>query len=384
MSVGAVTARSSRQSVTSFMGSLGPGTRSVVPKLFTGFRGTTAGFQAIGGTAGQLTAKQFSQLMLTGVTGPVVKTRASKLALAKLAVKLLAKRAGGPLGDVGIEVLGTFYRRVLVPVGFPGWGNFPDGWTSNAGTPYPAASPGDYTANGFDNGPWSVVVHNLIDTSDGSPIGGFRYWGHFHAANPVLVPGGLAGDDWQVETRLLPEEGPQNGSKTTAQARVRYRQHAEPKLQTQAAPWTPRNNISITVSTGDPPGFSIANDVVRVRDRGDKAKPKNMFTYLVLKRFANSGGEFKEWVDIFAEATGYIKGSIMLPDELRDTGKETQAKIYWLFVITGINSLDWDKLAELVRYNTIEDIAFGFAGQLSKSASQSLGLTVGFQTGLLN
>lgn len=381
MSVGAVTARSTRHSVSSFMGSLGPGTRSVVPKLFTGFRGTTAGFQAIGGTAGNLTAKQFNNLMRTGITGPIVKTRASRIALAKLALKLIGKKAGGVIGEVVIETSGIFYRRTLVPTGFPGWGAFPDKWTSNAGTIYPGKTLGDYTANGFDIGPWGSSSHNLVDHSDGTPITGFRYWGHFHATNPVPV-GGLPGDDWETKVEQLPKREPK--PKTTAQARVRYRQHPEPKIQATAAPWNPRNNISVSIRTGDPDGFSIANDVVRIRDRGDKAKPKNMFVYLVLKRFANSGGEIKEWTDILAEATGYIKGSIMLPEDLRDTGKETQAKLYWLFYITGINSMDWELLQELVRYNTIEDIAFGFAGQLSKTASQSLGLTVGFQTGLLN
>lgn len=380
MSVGSVTARSTPRSVASFMASLGPGRGTISPRLFTGFRGTTAGFQAIGGTAGNLTAKQFSHLMRTGITGPVVKTKASKKALAKLALKLIGKKAGGSIGEVVIETAGLFYRRVLVPTGFPGWGNFPTGFTSNAGTPYPGASPGDYTANGFDNGPWTTTVHNLIDTSDGAPVTGFRYWGHFHGTTPL--PDGRSGDDWELQTEPLPEPSPKR--KTTAQARVRYRTHAEPKLETKAAPWHPRNNFSVTLGPGTPGGFGIAHDVPRVRDRGDKAKPQNVFTYLVLKRFANSGGELKEWTDIFAEATGYIKGSIMLPDHLRDTGKETQAKLYWLFFITGINSMDWELLQELVRYNTIEDIAFGFAGQLSKSASQSLGLTVGFQTGLVS
>ncbi len=379
MSVGSVTARSSGMSAARFMATLPTGTRTVAPKLFTGFRGTTAGFQAIGGTAGNLTAKQFNQLMRTGVTGPVVKTAVSRRALAKLALKIIGKRAGGVIGEVVREAGGLFYRRVLVPTGFPGWGNFPDGWTSDPGTPFPGASPGDYTANGFDNGPYSVTVHNLIDTSDGSPIGGFRYWGHFHASNPL--PRGRPADDWQLETDLMPESKPK--PLTTAQARVRYRQHSEPRVQPRAAPWHPRRNFAITVGNREPDGFSIANDVPRVRDRGDKVLPKNVFVYFVLKKFANSGGEAKEWIDIFAEATGYIKGSKMLPDHLRDTGKETQAKMYWLFVITGLNSLDWELLGDLVRYNTLEDIAFGFAGQLSKSAARSLGLTVGPQTGLV-
>lgn len=378
MSVGAVTARSSGLTATQFMSGF-KGRTVGGPRLFTGFRGTTAGFQAIGGTAGQLTAKQFSNLMRTGITGPVVNTRVSRLAVAKLALKLLGKRALGQYGDVIVEVGGIAYRRLLIPTGFPGWGNFPTGWTSNAGVPYPGASPGDYTANGFDNGPYGdPTVVNLIDVSDGSPITGFRYWGHFPGTNPL--PNGRPGDDWQRQTDLLPEPAPKLA--TTAQARVRYRQHAKQDLTPKAAPWNPRSNISIALRIDDPGGFSITNDVKRVRDRGDKAKPKNIFTYLVLKKFANSGGEAKEWIDIFAEATGYVKGSIMLPDHLRDVGKETQSKIYWLFFITGINSLDWELLAELVRYNTIEDIAFGFAGQLSKAASKSLGLTVGFQTGV--
>ncbi len=310
--------------------------------------------------------------------------RAMRIGLLKMLAKLIGKKAGGPLADVAREIGAIVYKRTIMPQGFPGWGNFPEGWTSNAGAPYPAIQPGQYTANGFDNGPWSTVVHNIIDTSDGSPITGFRYWGHFHASNPL--PNGRPGDDWATQPQFMPDvfpdPKPNNQPQTTAQARTRYRIHRDKSVPRIPTRWTPRNNVEVSIARGGKGEVKIRKDVARVRDKGDKAKPKNIFVYLVLKRFANAGGETKEWIDIFAEASGYIKGSMMLPERLRDTGLETQAKAYWLFNIQGIENMDWDLLAELVRYNTIEDIAFGFAGQLSKAASRSLGLTVGFQTGV--
>ncbi len=315
------------------------------------------------------------------ITTPYGQAAARKVelrALRKLAAKLLFKKTLGVAGELGPTILEMFWKRVVDPVGFPGWGTFPTGFTSNAGTVYPGKVLGTYTANGFDNGPWSTVVHNLIDTSDGTPIGGFRYWGHFHGTTPL--PGGRPGDDWPTIAQA--HNLTANQTRTTAQARVRYRVHEQTaELATQ--PWHVRQNIGITIRTDRRDPISITQGLPRPRDRGDKAKPANLFVWGVLKAFANAGGEAKEWTDILAEASGYIKGSMMLPEDLRDTGKETQAKIYWLFVVTGINSLDWDRLAELIVENEIEDLVYGFAGQLSKSAAQSLGMTVGPQTGLV-
>lgn len=379
MSVGAVTARSSRQSVGSFMASINlrSGTPSPGPRIFTGFRGTTASLRPLGsGSAMKLTQQQFSQLMLTGSAGPVVKTAASRAALKRLALQLL-----GPLGRAEplISQFGVrLFRRYVDPTGFPGWGEFPEGWTSNNGAPWPEIALGEYTANGFDVGPYSSSAKNLVDTDDGSAIFGFRYWGHFEDAEPETED--AHGDGWPTKFYALPETI--TGEKHSPKRQ--YRKLPDLSMHAQALPrWNVYQNISIAVKGGRRPRVVITNNFPRKRGDDMKTAPKNIFAYFVLKKFANIGGELKEWTDIFAEATGYIRGSMLLPDHLRNTGKETQAKLYWLFFISGINSVDWELLEELVRYNSVEDVVYGLLGRASKSASRGLGLTVGFQTGPL-
>lgn len=293
----------------------------------------------------------------------------ARRALVKLALKLVKKKAFGIGSEALLDVLQMVYVKTLDPVGFPGWGLFPAGWTSNAGTVYPGKVIGTYTANGFDNVPnWSSVALNLIDTSDGAPIPGFRYWGHY-LSNPL--PNGAPGVDWPTKTVSL-----------GVAPRVIYRRLPDLSAPKQAR-WTSRSNIAVTIGRDVRVSEAIKNNVPPKKANDLKAKPASRFIFGVLKRFANAGGEIKEWTDIFADATGYIKGSMMLPLDLRDTGKETQAKLYWLFVVTGINFLDWEELAVLVLENEVEDRVYGFMGQLSKSAAQSLGMTVGPQTGLV-
>lgn len=320
-------------------------------------------------------------------TRGVIKSAASKVALRKLAHRLL-----GPLAIVSpvIAQIGEqIYRKHIDPSGFPGWGSFPDGWTSNPGTPFPGASPGDYTANGFDNGPYSSSAKNIIDTSDGTPITGFRYWGHFEAGNPL--PGGRPGDDWEIVTRIMP------GVQSAVGAQPLYRQLRN-LAQEPMARWSPSSAISITLNIG-PSGrlatdLKFQNNPPRSRDGQSKAKPKNVFIFFALKKLANAGGETKEWVDIFAQAAGYddfvlrqragferLGGPV--PEDIDDGKHETQKKIYYLFWMDGINAVDFDELWELARENVVEDIAYGALGQLSRSAAQNLGLTVGPQTGLV-
>lgn len=373
MSIGAPTYRSHRARVSGHL----PGTRftarpfigarnalTVSSKPFKLFRGSGVSPSTIRGVSAGI----------PGPFGPGAARAVEAAAIKRLAWKLV-KPTFLELAEFAVRPLATqYYRKHIVPTGFPGWVHMAAniGWTSDPGTPYPGAVPGDYTANGFDNNPnWTSVIHNIIDISDGTAIFGFRYWGHFHASNPL--PAGRAGDDWEVGTRVLP--GAVSDNKT------RYRRLTDLAPQIQTEVWSPRKNIAITIGTTEQDPIDISLDVPRIRDREGKAKPANQFVWLVLKRFANAGGEAKEWTDILAEASHYVKGSIALPEDLRDTGRETQAKLYWLFVIGGINSLDWDQLALLIVENEIEDRIYGAMGQLSKAAGQSLGLTVGPQTG---
>lgn len=299
-----------------------------------------------------------------------------KRALKKLAFKLIWKavkpRPLEILSEIGRPLAMMIWNQYIDPTGFPGWGTFPTGWTSNPGTVYPGKALGSYTANGFDNvNQWSAVALNLIDQSDGTPIFGFRYWGHYDA-DPE--PAGGPGVDWTLRTYAVPSANV---------APLPYTRLRNLAVGLQASPWAVRSNIAITIRTDRRDPIDIKQNVPRKRDREDKAKPANGFIWLVLKRFADAGGETKEWTDILADASGYIKGSMMLPPELRDTGKETQAKLYWLFVVTGINSIDWEELAVLIVENEVEDRVYGALGQLSKSAAISLGMTVGPQTGLV-
>lgn len=312
-----------------------------------------------------------------GLGGSPAVRAAERRALARLIAKAVRKKAGGPLAQAGQIVADLVWQKFGDPEGFPGWGNFPESWTSNPGAPWPGIELGDYTINGFDTGPWSGAVHNLVDMADGD-IFGRRYWGHFHAAEPLNAPGSTArGDDWPApKTFVMTRTATQTRTQTLYQKLPNL---AEPLTATQGG----RGNIQIAIRIGARDPINVKRDVPRVRDRGDKATPANAFVYGMLRLLADSLGETREWVDIFAKATGYIRGSMMLPKNLRNTGNEVQAKLYWLFVVTGVNSIDWEQLAMLVVENEIEDRIYGFLGQLSKSAAQSLNLTVGPQTGLV-
>lgn len=298
-----------------------------------------------------------------------VKNKALRRLAGKLIWKFVRPRALEILSELGRPIVHQFWQKNIDPTGFPGWGNFPAGFTSDAGTVWPGIALGDYTANGFDNGPWSAVVVNLIDTSDGAPIPGFRYWGHFPGTTPL--PNGRPGDDWEVKNFAK--------AMTKPSGRTKLRD-LSPDLKAQ--PWHPRQNIVIEFGTALRDPITVRFDKPRVRLKENKIKPANKYVWLVLKKFADAGGELKEWTDILADASGYIEGSMMIPEEIR-YGQETKAKLYWLFNVTGLNSIDWNELAMLILENEFEDAVYGFMGQLSKSAAQNLGMTVGPQTGLV-
>lgn len=311
-----------------------------------------------------------------GAFGGIVSVGAGSAAASKLALKRLATKLVKPLqvADLLRPLATRFWTTQVTPAGFPGWGMFPDQWTSDAGAPYPGISVGDYTANGFDVGPYGPGTENLVDFSDGD-IFGWRYWGHYPWNNNPVTAGGFPAVDWARQTLSL--TSPKTGTKTRSNIKYRILENLMPRLE--VTPWKPTNNIAITITTRREP-TNIKQDVPRKKDGGNKAKPASQFVYAVLKGFANALGEMREWVDILAEASHYIKGSIMIPEEIR-FGHEVQAKLYWLFVVGGINFLDWDELAVLVIENEGEDLIYGFAGKLSKFAAIHLDLTVGPQTG---
>lgn len=284
-------------------------------------------------------------------------------AVRKLAGKLRVPR----LGPIGFALVAgeLIWKVYLEPDNFPGFDNITAGWRKPVVGP--TYSPGDYVPNPFDYGSFDNPPESLLDTADTIFPSWIRYWGDF-GTNPYPDPG--PGDNWETQTRAMPSSSPRG--------RVRYRRL--PNLITSTQPWHPRSNIAFNIGTTfrEP---SIQNNVSRKRNDDGKAKPANQFVFGVLKAFANAGGEAKEWLDILAEASHYHPRSKLIPREL--WGNETQKKFWWLFVAGGINFMDWDQLAVLVVENEIEDRIYGALGQLSKSAAQSLNLTVGPQTGLV-
>lgn len=288
---------------------------------------------------------------------------AERRALRKLAGRLRVPR----LGPIGAAALAAelFYKVYIEPDNFPGFDNITAGWRKPVVGP--SYAPGAYVPNPFDYGSFDNPPESLLDTDDTIFPSWIRYWGDF-GTNPYPV--NRPADNWETSTRVMPS--------TTPRGRVRYRRL--PNLATQTQPWHPRSNIEFTISTAfrEP---AIRLNVQRKRSDDGKAKPANQFIYGVLRALVDFGGETKEWLDILAEASHYHPRSKLIPREL--WGNETQKKFWWLFIAGGINHLDWDQLAVLVIENEIEDRIYGALGQLSKSAAQSLNLTVGPQTGLV-
>lgn len=317
-----------------------------------------------------------------------VNTATSRAAIGR-AAKLLAR---GSLPVLAAAVIGSLlYKKYIDPVGFPGFDGINPGGR-HAEIPH-GFSPGDYVPNPFDIGDFGPPENPaLVDRDDLAPFpGGPRYWGDF-ATNPYDYP--VPGINWPQVLATMPAGLP--ASHPLGSPGIKYKRLPNLAEAYQPDPyWTPRAGFEFELNLEPVPGrdfFRVRNDPPRKRDGNPKIKPANQFIWAVLKKIANAGGEFKEYIDIFAEATGYQPGSIFLPKRLRgtDTGRltgrgdqlQTQAKTWWLFVGGGLNHLDWSLLATLLIENEIEDFVYGQLGKLSKSAAQSLDLTVGPQTGL--
>lgn len=315
-----------------------------------------------------------------------------KRSLAKIAriltgnvVKTVARST--PLSAGALILADLLYNRVVAPDDFPGFDNIAEGWRDEQH--HLGFVPGDYVPNMFDVGPFGPPpARALLDSDDASIPLGIRYWGDFDI-DPYPNP--LPGTNWPTKPIWLPNpETP--ASPSPAPLRVpRYNPQRDLSPRVRPRPrWSPRNNFQISfrvprrggkVASGE--AVKIKHDVPRIRDTpvDDKATPKNVFVYFVMKELANFMGETKEWTDILAEAAGYSRKSLTAPQSIQK-GHETLKKAWWLFVDGGINNIDFEALAVLIVENEIEDFLIGLAGRASKAAARSLGLTVGPQTGL--
>ncbi len=310
--------------------------------------------------------------------------KASLGRIALLVTKTVSRST--PLSLVTFIAADYLYNKVTAPAGFPGFDNIAEGWRDEQ---HHAFSPGDYVPNMFDVGPIGPPPSRaLLDSDDASIPLGIRYWGDF-GVDPYTTPG-TVGDNWPSTPIWLPNPVPAAAPSPAYQPQPNLlpRPARNPERNRRAQARGRHRNITITfrirVGRGKlsaSSSFTVKQDVPggRTGVRDEKAKPANQFIYAVLKATANTLGETKEWIDIFAEAAGYDGRSSAPFDQGRH---QTVNKAWWLFVDAGINNIDFDLLAVLVIENEIEDFVIGIAGQMSKFAARSLGLTVGPQTGL--
>ncbi len=322
---------------------------------------------------------------------PSVSTKGIKFAIKQTQEKTLRRIAGlvvrtvsrsTPLQLITLLVAEYLWNKVVEPNSFPGFDNITEGWR------FPLPSdfgfvPGDYVPNPFDSHPdFHAPVDALLDVADSSIPLGIRYWGDF---NGRPYPDPLPGVNWPTVPIWLPNPVPTPASRPWPRykpqpninprpARVRReRAHARfsnVQIRIRISGRANARTGSVTMKTDVPGG--------RTTDDG-KAKPANQFIYAVLKTLADTMGETKEWIDILAEAAGY-DGRSSAP--LKRGQHQTVQKAWWLFIDLGINNIDFDLLAQLIIENEIEDFLIGIAGNMSKAAARSLGLTVGPQTGL--
>lgn len=283
------------------------------------------------------------------------------------------------------------YRNKYGSQGFPGFDQINPGWRVPIITDIPV---GGYAPNAFDIGPWvGPGPESLLDADDIGPGFSIRYWGDYGAdpyvdvnpppwmvplGEPLARPGGKPlpiriYPDYRVPNppyKKLPDISPRARGRTRQRERRFHRQNFRITLRARGI--------------RGPRSIRIRNNVPRKKQDDIKAKPANSRVFGILKAVANTGGEAKEWIDIFAEAAGYkkfdkFKFTSIMPESLH--GKETQKKVYFLFVMGGLNNIDFDLLFELARENQVEDFLIGLMGRASKSAARNLGLTVGPQTG---
>lgn len=313
--------------------------------------------------------------------------QAQKRSLTRIALLVTRTVARStPLSLVTLIAADYLYNKVVAPSGFPGFENIGEGWRDEQH--HLGFEPGDYVPNLFDVGPFGPPPSRaLLDSDDASIPLGIRYWGDF-GVDPYDVPG-TVGDNWPTEPIWLPNPVPAVAPRRAyePQANLNPRARRQPERNRRAQARARHRNISMTFRIRIGRGrlaasasFTVKNDQPGGRIlRDQKATPANQFLYAVLKTLANTLGETKEWTDILAEAAGY-PGFSSGPFERGH--HQTVQKAWWLFIDGGINEIDFDLLAVLVIENEIEDFVIGVAGQMSKFAARSLGLTVGPQTGL--
>lgn len=331
-----------------------------------------------------------------------------------------------------------WYNRKTEPAGFPGFDNVDPGWRKPVVT---GVALGDYAPNPFDHGDFDNPPESLLDVNTCALPNGCIYWGDF-GVEPYPRP--WPAINWPVIPAFVPPDiiGQSGKRNRIGGRRIPYRSLPnlvigmndliiDDGLTDNVVIEIP---IPVFVGVGAPSRVNPARERVQIRKNAPrkknvlerKARPRNLFVWLVLKKIANAGGEAKEWIDILAEAADYkgwkARGFLRVPltdrtldttrpwqfravgsvvqtgiinrakrpalaDRVRPPGSitdgahETQLKAWFLFKANGLDSIDWELLFQLAVENEIEDFAFGVAGRMSKFSAQNLGLSVGPQTG---
>lgn len=312
-----------------------------------------------------------------------IKRGAQKALARRLAVRMIPIVGTFAASDVGQDLF-MLLRNQVAPTGFPGFGNFTAWWTSNPGTPYPGAAPGDYTANGFDKiDHWTTVARNMIDIGDGSAIAGFRYWGHYDA-DPL--PDGAPAVDWTevVMPTILPEASP------LAAPRPRILPDLSETLTGPPPRPLPENVwIEVTFPAGK---IRVGTDaprqrpeIPRKRIKPPKVKPVEKKAslgdryYQIMVQIIGIASESIEIIYDLIDAAGYDPD---LPQASEYGYNSRISKLWWAFgPNNGIANLTFDEVWETILTNELEDRMIGRVGRRLARTAREWRLGHGFQTG---
>lgn len=386
---------------------------------------------------GGLLARSASRRRFAQAIPRIARTAASRAATSRLALSLLGRTS--PLPVAALIGAWMWYNRKVEPDGFPGFDSIDPGWRTPLVT---GVALGDYAPNPFDHGSFDNPPESLLDINTAEIPFGIIYWGDF-GAEPY--PDALPGINWPVIPQALPVRHSGTSSRVRLGGRIKY--NLLPNLVIGVNDLIIDDGLDDNVVITIPipiPGISVAGQGVGAARQAEvkisknaprkktllerKARPRNLFIWLVLKKIANAGGEAKEWIDILAEATDFkgwrargfqrvpltdraldttrpwqfrgvgsvvptgiinrrkqpsLADRVRPPSSITDGGHETQLKAWYLFKANGLDSMDWELLFQLAIENEVEDFAFGVAGRMSKFSAQNLGLTLGPQAGPL-
>lgn len=331
---------------------------------------------------------------------PVIPSAATQRALARKAAAAMASVIVRDLSLVAGAVFNPLtenvYRRVVAktfPSGFPGWDAINAKYTSDANLnrtnedPSDDLQPGEYTANGFDVGPYALPsTVGLIDYDDGD-IFGRRYWGYFPGLSsaPHTQSPKPQAEDWPtVESVEAIQAGAMpattNRTDVLGQPRTRVADLSRALVALGIGALT-QTAIQIDIPPRGPTRIKVRRKPPNRRP-GPRVRERKV-------RFGRALGlawgalssitEALDLINALSLASSYHPDSMLLEGFI--PGSMAQ-KIYHLFgPPQGIKSVDLDLLADILIDETLEDLAFGIVGSAIGQQNRRYNRPVGIQTG---